>query len=173
MEVNKMARAMDVADEIITIASKQGSPVSNLMLQKVMYFLNALSLVNQGNPLINDGQRFEKWDYGPVIHSVYTEYSDNGRNLIRTPKVHDFFERDKEGKLKIKHRVFNSQNLSTNEKTFIMQNINVFLKYDPFELVDWSHEEPQWKNKSPYFYDNQETRNYYSIKSNRFWEWNS
>ena len=62
-----MARAMDVADEIITLAQEKGHPVSNLKLQKMMYFLNALSLVQSEHPLIDDGQMFEKWDYGPVI----------------------------------------------------------------------------------------------------------
>ncbi len=35
-----MAKAMDVADLIIELANEQGKPVSNLKLQKVMYFLN-------------------------------------------------------------------------------------------------------------------------------------
>ena len=164
-----MARAMDVADEIITVASKQGSPVSNLMLQKVMYFLNALSLVDQGKPLINDGQHFEKWDYGPVIHSVYTEYSNNGREPIEKTKEHIFFERDQDGLLKKKTYSFNENDLNIEERDLIKNNINKFLVFKPFDLVDFSHKEPQWKNKAIYEYSDEETKKYYSIKNNRFW----
>lgn len=169
MEVIEMARAMDVADEIITTAGEQGNPVSNLMLQKVMYFLNALSLVAQGKPLINDGQRFEKWDYGPVIHSVYTEYSSNGRKPIEKTKEHIFFERDQDGLLKRKTYSFNENNLNKKERDFIKNNINKFLVFKPFDLVNFSHKETQWKNKTIYEYNNEETKKYYSKKSNKFW----
>lgn len=164
-----MTAAMDVADEIITLANEKGKPVSNLKLQKIMYFLNALYLVENKKPLIDDA-KFEKWDYGPVIHYVYSEYSDNGKCCINKPISHIFFERDKEGLLREKKYSFKESNLSQDDLIFIKNNIDKFLCYPPYQLVRWSHKEPQWINKVPYYYDDQETINYYSQQSNKFWE---
>ncbi|WP_369403813.1 type II toxin-antitoxin system antitoxin SocA domain-containing protein [Fructilactobacillus florum] len=50
-------------------------------------FLNVIHLLEYKNPLIDD-DNFEKWDYGPVIHEVYSEYSSNGSQEIKKPKRH-------------------------------------------------------------------------------------
>lgn len=163
-----MARAMDVADEIITLAQEKNNPVSNLKLQKIMYFLNALSLIERNKPLIDD-QKFEKWDYGPVIHSVYTEYSAHGRSSIESPEKHILFERTNNDMLKRYIVSFQENNLNEEDINFIRNNILKFLYFKPFELVNYSHEEPQWRNKTIYEYDDKKTKEYYSIKSNRFW----
>lgn len=167
-----MASAMDVADAIIIVANKMKKPVSNLMLQKVMYFLNALSLVNRGKPLIDDGQHFEKWTYGPVIHSVYTEYSFNGANPISAPVNHQIVELDNQGFFKINNAKFNMVNFKKIYKTdykFIINNINIFLNFPSSFLVKKSHEEPQWIDRTNLNYDDGLTKNYYSNFSNQFW----
>lgn len=169
MGVVNMARAMDVADEIITLAQRENNPVSNLKLQKMMYFLNALSLILRNKPLIDD-QDFEKWDYGPVIHSVYTEYSINGRNVITKPEEHLSFKSDENGLLSPIRKNFDENDLTQEERDFIWQNMNTFLKYSASQLVNFSHRETQWKNKVPYTYSNQDTREFYSLKANKFWE---
>lgn len=167
-----MAKAMDVADEIITIAKEEGKPVSNLMLQKVMYFLNALSLVNREKPLIDDGQHFEKWTYGPVIHSVYTEYASNGANPIQAPIEHQIVELDNQGFFKIEKTKFNSDDFQKkyeNDYNFIIKNINTFLSFTSSFLVGKSHEEPQWTDRTKLNYDDKLTKNYYSNFNNQFW----
>lgn len=89
-----MARAIDVADYIITRANDTGQPVSNLSLQKIMYFLNAFSLENNiDEPLIDDSI-FEKWTYGPVMPEIYFEYNVFGSDFINEPKQH--YVRDEE-----------------------------------------------------------------------------
>lgn len=165
-----MGCAMDIADEIITLSSNKGNAVSNLKLQKMMYFLNALSLVKDGVLLIDDGQKFEKWDYGPVIHSVYTEYSSNGRNEITEPKVHCYFNFGEDGVLEPVEYEFKEEDMNCRDRDFISQNIELFLCYTASQLVGFSHYEPQWQNKIPYVYDEQETKEFYSQARNRFWE---
>lgn len=164
-----MARAMDVADLIITKAQDAKLPVSNLKLQKVMYFLNAIHLLEFKTPLITDAN-FEKWDYGPVIHSVYSEYSSFGANEINKPELHATLTKDDTGKFKVSFAKFNASNLNKDDRTFIQRNLGSFINFDPFTLVDESHLEPQWQDRHNNLYDDQKTINFYNNKNNRFWE---
>ena len=163
-----MAKAMDVADLIIELANEQGKPVSNLKLQKVMYFLNVQSLLEKGTPLITD-YKFEKWDYGPVIHSVYSEYSNNGATEILKPKDHQVLLQTEDGFFDIKVDSFERKNMRNDDIQFIESHIAGLLKYGPFELVDYSHEEPQWSDRSIKTYDGRKTKRFYSKRKNQFW----
>nr|WP_321316026.1 type II toxin-antitoxin system antitoxin SocA domain-containing protein [uncultured Ligilactobacillus sp.] len=166
-----MATAMNVADEIITLAKKESKPVTNLMLQKVMYFLNTLSLLKRNKPLVSD-QNFEKWDYGPVIHSVYSEYSFNGANLILEPVTHQIVTVDNQGFFEIKNNDFNEEHFKNNDPSdfhFIKENLDLFLNFPSSFLVKKSHEEPQWSDKTVLDYNNELTKKYYSNYQNQFW----
>lgn len=162
-------KAMDLADYIIMKANELNKPVSNLMLQKVMYFLNADYLINYGKSLIDD-EKFERWDYGPVLRTVYFEYSSNHASPIKSYMKHINIQRDNDN-----HIVdidvsdgLDVNSLNEEEKEFINNHINKFLMFNPFDLVNKSHKETQWK-KLPNNgeYSNEETLNYY--KGNRFW----
>lgn len=173
-----MTTAMDVADEIITIASNEGNPVSNLKLQKIMYFLNALSLVKRNKPLIDDA-KFEKWDYGPVIHYVYSEYSFNGASPILKPSNHQVIVFDDNNFPKLENNSFDQKKFEENDSNanFIIKNINVFLKFSASKLVAESHKEPQWINRFSSYddflsltpYDDNLIKEFYSNPINQFW----
>ena len=171
MEVIEMARAMDVADEIISLAQGKDNPVSNLKLQKMMYFLNALSLVQSGHPLVDDGQMFEKWDYGPVIHSVYSEYSVFGASPILSPLEHQNIVFDDKGFPELQISIFNQREFEENngDADFIVDNIDDFLNFRASQLVTESHKEPQWRDRSIREYSNNLTRIFYSDPINQFW----
>lgn len=162
-----MTDAMSVADYIILKATKIGDSISNLQLQRIMYFLNVIALLND-DELVSDN-KFEKWDYGPVIHEVYSEYSANGANTINEPCKHTIvgFEN---GEFEITKESFSLGNIPDNKKKIIDNNLSTFLRYDPFQLVNFSHKEPQWKDRSMLTYSKKETLNFYRKKENRFWE---
>ena len=69
-------KAMDVAKYILTKCNKDGQPISNLQLQKMLYYIQYEFLTNYGKPLFDDD--FEAWKFGPVIPVVYYEYSHMG-----------------------------------------------------------------------------------------------
>ena len=54
--------------------------ISNLKLQKVLYFLQAEFLVSTGNPLFQDN--IEAWAIGPVITDVYMRYRIYGSSCL-------------------------------------------------------------------------------------------
>lgn len=69
-----------VADYFIWLANSTGSYVSNLKLQKLVYYAQAWHLALKGSPLFNED--FEAWIHGPVIPSLYHEYKDFGWHPI-------------------------------------------------------------------------------------------
>lgn len=69
-----------VANFIIDMAIEKDKPVTNLKLQKIMFFLQGYCLSKYKTPLI-DG-RFSKWRYGAVEEDVYIEFKNNGSSPI-------------------------------------------------------------------------------------------
>ena len=72
----KLQNPFAVANFIIDMAIEKDKPVTNLKLQKIMFFLQGYCLSKYKAPLI-DGS-FSKWRYGPVEEEVYIEFKNNG-----------------------------------------------------------------------------------------------
>ena len=79
-----LIEAKELAKYIINTSP---SDLSNLMLQKTMYFVELdYRKHNNGQRLIKE--EFEAWQYGPVVRDVYEEYRDYGSRYIeRTDEV--------------------------------------------------------------------------------------
>lgn len=162
-----MARAMDVADCIIVEAENREKPVSNLKLQKIMYFLNVIHLLEKNEDLITDN-KFEKWSYGPVIRQVYSQYAKNGPQEIKEVTTYKYLV-EKNNQFEVESYEFNYDQYDKDIKEFISEKIDLFLDFGPFELVEKTHMEPQWQNKNTKYYDDQKTIRFYENEVNRFW----
>lgn len=73
-----MAKARDVARFFIDLAQKRAEHqlddrMTNLRLQKMLYFAQGWSLARNGKPLFEE--KIEAWPYGPVVPEVYHEYA--------------------------------------------------------------------------------------------------
>lgn len=66
-------RARDIAHYIVDKCTRDGIPISNLQLQKIMYLLQVVYCRITGNLLFYE--EFEAWQYGPVLPRVYDEFS--------------------------------------------------------------------------------------------------
>lgn len=117
---------MDLAHHIIAVAHEHNIPVTNLQLQKVMFF--SLKDAIKDDLLSRDiveetyDQPFLVWRYGPVVENVYNEFSAYGA----TPILDDFEDVEE---LNIPE---------FNEEIVTLLNENVF------QLVNRSHQEPFW-----------------------------
>lgn len=67
-----MARAIDVADHIVQRCIDTGQSISNLKLQKMLYFAWIGYYKKTQTRLFND--QFLAWILGPVVHGVYLSY---------------------------------------------------------------------------------------------------
>lgn len=76
-----MINVMALAQYILCMCMNQGEPISNLQLQKILYFIQGNHLAKKGEPLFDAD--FYAWKYGPVIPNIYYEYCINGASKIR------------------------------------------------------------------------------------------
>lgn len=80
-----MAKVQDVARFFIDLAQHQnerdsGDLMTNLRLQKLLYFAQGWYLARFGKALFNEP--IEAWPYGPVVPEVYSQYKGYGRQGI-------------------------------------------------------------------------------------------
>jgi uncharacterized phage-associated protein len=72
--------ANKVADYLIRFSHEHGNLVSNLALQKLVYYAQAWHLALKDNPLFDD--KIEAWVHGPVVPSVYHRFKKHRWNPI-------------------------------------------------------------------------------------------
>lgn len=83
-----MRKAKSVANYVIAYGMKIGHPVSNLQLQKILYYIQVHFLKKKGIPFFKD--EIEAWQFGPVIPTVYYQYAAFDPapiTIFKTPKI--------------------------------------------------------------------------------------
>ena len=73
-------KAIDISKYIINKCTIEQYPISNLQLQKILYYIQRTFLEN--NMLAFDDD-FEAWQFGPVVPDVYYQYCGFGSLNIR------------------------------------------------------------------------------------------
>lgn len=117
---------MELARHIIATSQETKLGVTNLQLQKVLYFtlLNAFKDGRLTREDLHDiyDRDFLVWRYGPVVESIYQKYSIFGASTIFKPED------------------------EIQEYSFLNDYIINLLKENPFDLVGKSHQHSHWKN---------------------------
>lgn len=75
----------DFANQVIVLANRKVGGITNLELQKVMYFAMGSYISENGiDSFIENiyNEPFEAWPYGPVVRSIYFEHKARGRFRI-------------------------------------------------------------------------------------------
>ncbi len=71
-----------VANFILDHCDTQRRPISNLSMQKIIFFCHVWSLILLKQPLVK--QSFEAWEFGPVLQYLYREFRGFDRYPIRS-----------------------------------------------------------------------------------------
>lgn len=69
-----------VAYAFVKKGLESGKPVTQMKLQKMVYFAHGYHLAKYGEPLIKED--FEAWQFGPVAPSIYNEFNLHGSDPI-------------------------------------------------------------------------------------------
>lgn len=125
-----MTNVFDVADFFInvTVNNNQSDDfITNLKLNKLLYFAQGYSFAMTGKPLFND--KIEAWQYGPVVRSVYDKYRVCGKEPI-TSIDEDYSE-----------SIF-----STEELEILLKVMRDYGKYTGSYLIKLTHQDgTPWK----------------------------
>ncbi|WP_295728499.1 Panacea domain-containing protein [uncultured Muribaculum sp.] len=99
--------------------------MSNMKLQKMLYYEQGFHLACFGTPLFEED--IEAWMYGPVVPCVYDKYEQFGRNGI-VPDMDSEFR------------------LAGDELELFAQVYEVYGKYSAYGLMNLTHGELPWKS---------------------------
>lgn len=134
--VTRNVSSHDVANYIITYAKRNDKTVGSLKIQKIMYYIQAKSLVEKGPILIDE--RIEKWRLGPVFRNVHYCLKNYGRN----PITETYQTLEISSKIQLKE--FSEEVFDINDKEFMDTVIEPLIDKHPFNLVDRTHSEHIW-----------------------------
>lgn len=73
---NLQYSAIDIANYVVNKCSSDNIPISNLQLQKILYYLQLHFLKNEHSILFSD--EIEAWPFGPVVRKVYYKFCGFG-----------------------------------------------------------------------------------------------
>ena len=118
-------KAIDIAKKILAKASTpdSGELVSNLKLQKMLYYQQGFHLAVFNKPLFDD--EIEAWMYGPAIPCVYDHYKRHGNSGIK----------------------YNGEilALSPEQESLFNEVFDVYGDYSAIGLMNMTHREAPWK----------------------------
>ena len=119
-------KVLDIAEKLIQKAAKyEGAElISNLKLQKMLYYEQGYYLAKFGKPLFNE--EIEAWMYGPVVPSVYEHYSKYGNNGIAPEKDEELILNND-----IEERLFHEVFMA-------------YMQYSAIGLMNKTHAEKTW-----------------------------
>ncbi len=124
-------QAIDIANWFIVKANSEkldgqiSEGISNLKLQKILYFAQAAHLaLYSKKPLFED--EICAWKLGPVVESIYHQFKSANNNPIAKPTSNDYQKIDQ-------------------EKIAFLDNVwSIFGKFSAARLVQLSHEHKPW-----------------------------
>jgi len=80
-----MLSARQIADYFLTLVdSEAGDSLSNLKLQKLVYYAQGFSLALTGKPLFAD--EIQAWQHGPVVPALYHSLKQHGSEPVPPPE---------------------------------------------------------------------------------------
>lgn len=124
-------KVLDVCQYVIDYSNEKEYGISNLKLQKILYFIQAYFLINQPSRCCFD-DRIEAWDFGPVVPKAYRKYKQFGSSDI--PTIMDFEKTDSNGCI------------ADADKKLIKTVIDKFADYSATDLVSLTHNQSPWIN---------------------------
>ena len=121
-----MYKVLDVAQYIIKRCNSHNQAISNLKLQKILYFVQAEFLVTKNQPCFNE--TIEAWDFGPVVPEAYHRYKAYGAGNI--PIIAISLDRPL---------------ISESDQELINGIVDECVQYSASALVDITHRQTPWK----------------------------
>ena len=137
-----MYSAMKVARYIIAHEKGCRRSVTNLRLQKLLYFVQAQFLVERNEPCFD--AEIEAWDFGPVVPSVYREFKVFGANEI--PRIDFYYDMNYNSDTFLDKIEVTTENFDNQERIIIEKVIDAFGRLSANELVRLTHAQDPWKN---------------------------
>lgn len=121
--------AFDIANYFLFKARADEELISNLKLQKLVYYAQGLHLAEEGAPLFDE--IIAAWTYGPVVLQLYDKYKKYKALGIPADKL------------------FDPNCIDSDTKEFLDEVYTVFGQFSALRLKDLTHSDKCWKDAQP------------------------
>ncbi len=135
-------KVLDVARYIINYSNTMEYGISNLKLQKLLYFVQAefLAFTESKQPCFSEA--IEAWDFGPVVREAYQEYKQYGGANI--PSITEYYEVTDDWEIKKKR--YDENVIDSQDRQIINQIVDGFADYSAAALVTITHGQKPWSD---------------------------
>lgn len=137
-----MYDVLDICRYTINYSNKKNYGISNLKLQKILYFIQAYFLLQIHQPCFKEN--IEAWDFGPVVPEAYHEYKQYGSGDI--PTIKSYLQFDSDDIWNVERVVYDDTLIKSDDKKMINSVIDKFADYSATDLVTITHNQAPWKN---------------------------
>lgn len=124
---------IDIANKVIANTDiNQGETISNLKLQKMLYYLQGFFIAVFDEKLFEEP--IEAWQYGPVIRDAYFHFKGFGQGAILLRGDENIID------------------LSQKEEELFREVMQEYGQFSAIKLMNMTHEELPWKktfNENP------------------------
>lgn len=127
--MKKKYTSKNIVEYILAFADGAGEAITNLKLQKLIYYTQAWYLANFKKPLFDE--EFEAWVHGPVIPELYFELRKSGAQGFSPITI--------KKKLKDVEKEFNAETLK-----YLSEVVSVYMSYGAYQLEVMTHKEEPW-----------------------------
>lgn len=118
-----MLSASKIAKYFLFRAAQDEELLTNLKLQKLLYYAQGFSLAIFDKPLFNES--IESWTHGPVVPDIYHAYKEHAANPLPPILELDF-------------------SLDDETKELLNEVYSVYGQFTAFALRNMTHQEPPW-----------------------------
>jgi len=116
-----MTSANKVASHFLVMQDEENADITNMKLQKLLYYAQGLYLALHDRPLFSE--KIVAWTHGPVVPEVYHKYKVHEGNPIPRPKR------------------ASDPVLSDNKQAFLEEVYKVYGQFSAWKLRNMSHAE--------------------------------
>jgi uncharacterized phage-associated protein len=127
--MNQIYNVLDIANYFLFKAAKEEELLSNLKLQKLIYYAQGIHLAYQGTPIFKD--IIKAWAYGPVVPGLYRAYKKYGAGGIPADES------------------FNPKSIDKDMREFLDEIYKAFGQFSASRLMDFTHTDQCWKDAHP------------------------
>lgn len=141
-DIEEKYTAMSIANYIISYCNESSDKeINNLKLQKILYYIQGLYLVNYGLGIFKED--IQKWQYGPVVPEVYHSFKDYGSSKIKRTEPEIILNKTST-KFSFEVKEFDESNIEEKDKLFIRTITDTLLGFPAFKLVEATHQHKGW-----------------------------
>lgn len=118
--------ALKVSQYFLKISQPEiGDILSNLKVQKLVYYAQGFNLALNNEPLFNED--IQAWEHGPVVKELYDTYREHGSGEIPVPEEDIDFS-----------------DIEAEQKEILDEIYQVYGQFSAWKLRNMTHEERPW-----------------------------